>query len=106
MTADSAITGAPAAGWADLPELPVFTPEFQEDPHRFLRLAREQAPLATDPFGLVALSYDAVRTVLRDRRFHTPEALGLANRGVTSGPLWDSAAQGILSLNGEAHQRL
>jgi len=106
MTADSDITGAPAAGWADLPELPILSPEFQEDPHRFLRLAREQGPLAADPFGLVAVSYDAVRTVLRDRRFHAPEALGLANRGVTSGPLWDRAAESILSLNGDEHQRL
>jgi cytochrome P450 len=89
-----------------LPHLPDLSPEFQEDPHRLLRLTREQSPVATDPFGLVALSYDAVRTVLRDRRFHSPDAFGLAIRGVTSDPLWDWAARQILSLNGEDHHRL
>lgn len=111
MTADSVTRSAPTASapgnhWPDLPQLPVFGPEYQKDPHRFLRLARGQSPLATSPFGLVALSYDAVRTVLRDPRFHSPEALGLAGRGVTSGPLWDRAATSILSLNGDEHQRL
>jgi cytochrome P450 len=106
MTADSATSATPDARWADLPRLPVLTPEFQEDPHRLLHQAREQSPVALDPFGLVALSYDAVRTVLRDKRFHTPQAVGLADRGVTSGPLWDWAATGIMSLNGEEHHRL
>src|SRR5215469_5566524 len=106
MTADAATTATPAERWAGLPQLPVFSPEFQEDPHRFLRQAREQNQVATDAFGLVALSYDAVRTVLRDRRFRQPEALGLAARGINSGPLWDRAALGILSLDGEEHHRL
>src|SRR5215469_2874617 len=106
MTADAATTATPAERWAGLPQLPVFSPEFQEDPHRFLRQAREQNQVATDAFGLVALSYDAVRTVLRDRRFRQPEALGLAARGINSGPLWDRAARGILSLDGEEHHRL
>lgn len=106
MTADSATTATHGARWADLPHLPALSPEFEEDPHRLLRLAREQGAVATGPFGLVALSYDAVRTVLRDRRFHSPDAVGLAVRGVTSGPLWDWAAKGLLSLNGEDHHRL
>jgi cytochrome P450 len=106
MTADSATTAAPAERWPDLPHIPAFSPEFQEDPHRLLRLAREQSPLATDPFGIGALSYDAVRTVLRDRRFRQPDAMGLAAMGVTSGPLWDRAARSILSLDGEEHHRL
>jgi len=121
MAADSATTRAPATSgpatsrpatsgpgdrWPDLPRLPVLSPEYQHDPHTFYRLAREQSPLATNPFGLVALSYDAVRTVLRDPRFHSLEAMGLAGRGVTSGPLWDRAKTSILSLNGDEHQRL
>jgi len=111
MTADSATSSAPTAmtpaeRWPDLPQLALFDPGFQEDAHRFLRLAREQGPVATDPFGLSVLSYDAVRTVLRDRRFHAPEALGLAAKGVTSGPLWDDASRAILSLSGEEHNRL
>jgi hypothetical protein len=41
MTADSATGATPDARWADLPRLPVLTPEFQEDPHRLLHEARE-----------------------------------------------------------------
>jgi cytochrome P450 len=52
------------------------------------------------------MTYETVQTVLRDRRFHQPEALGLAARGITSGPLWDRAAESLLSLNGEEHRRL
>jgi cytochrome P450 len=106
MTADAATTATPAERWPELPELPLFSPEYQENPHHFERLVREQSPIAVLPFGLAALSYEAVQIVLRDRRFRQPEALGLAARGVTSGPLWDRAAESLLSLDGEEHRRL
>jgi cytochrome P450 len=80
--------------------------EYQDDPHGFHRRSLEQSPVAVCELGLVALSYDAVRTVLRDRRFRQPDAAGLATKGVTSGPLWDRFAKGILSLDGEEHHRL
>ena len=106
MTADATTTATPAERWPNLPQLHLFSPEYQENPYHFQRLAREQSPVAVLPFGLAALSYEAVQTVLRDRRFRQPEALGLAARGITSGPLWDRAAKSLLSLNGEAHHRL
>jgi cytochrome P450 len=106
MTADTDTFATPEERWPDLPQLAIFSPEYQQDPHRFQRLAREQGPIAVLPFGLVALTYDAVQDLLRDRRFHEPEALGLAARGITSGPLWDQAAESLLSLNGEEHRRL
>src|SRR5215469_282967 len=101
MTADTAPTATPAERWPDLPQLDVLSPEYQEDPNSFGKRAREQSPIAVLPFGLAALTYDAVQTVLRDKRFHEPEALGLATRGITSGPLWDRAAESLMSLNGE-----
>jgi cytochrome P450 len=106
MTADTAATAAHDERRADLPQLPLLSQEFQDDPHRLLREAREQGPVAYGPLGLVALSYDAVQTVLRDRRFRRPDAMGLALVGITSGPLWDKAAQSIVSLDGAEHQRL
>lgn len=106
MTADTAATATPEARWAGLPQLPVLSPEYQADPHRCHRQAREHGPVAASPLGLVALSYDTARTVLRDRRFRRPDAAGLAAMGVTSGPLWDKAAQSIISLDGEEHRRL
>ena len=56
--------------------------------------------------GPVALSYDTARIVLSDRRFCRPADLGLGAQGITSGPLWERAATGLLSLDGEAHHRL
>jgi cytochrome P450 len=106
MTADTATTATPEERWAGLPQLPVFSPEYQVNPHLFYRQAREQGPIAVLPFGLAALTYEAVQTVLRDKRFRAPESLGLAARGVTSGPLWDRAAESLLSLDGEEHHRL
>jgi cytochrome P450 len=106
VTADSAANASLVTAWANPPRLPVLSPEYQDDPHRFYREAREQSAVAVGAVGLVALSYDAARTVLRDRRFRRPDALGLAALGVTSGPLWDRAAESILSLDGEEHRRL
>jgi cytochrome P450 len=52
------------------------------------------------------LSYELVRTVLRDSRFATAHGLGLDVQGITSGPLWDRATQNILGLDGDEHHRL
>jgi len=106
MTTDAGAASQTTARWADLPQLPVLEPEYQVDPHRFYRQAREQGPLAFGLVGPAALSYDAVRTVLRDRRFGSTKALNLEVSGITSGPLWDQAVRSILSLDGEEHHRL
>jgi cytochrome P450 len=106
MTANTTITATPAELWPDLPLVPILSPGYQDDPHGLHRAALELSPVAVCELGLMALSYDAVRTVLRDRRFRQQEAMGLAIKGVTSGPLWDRAAGALLSLDGEEHHRL
>ena len=106
MTANTAATTTPAELWPELPQVPILGSEYQDDPHGFHRRALELSPVAVCELGLMALSYDTVRTVLRDRRFRQPDALGLAMRGVTSGPLWDRMAGALLSLDGEEHHRL
>jgi cytochrome P450 len=58
------------------------------------------------PLGPEVLGYDAVRTVLSDPRFCMPTGLTLEAQGITSGPLWDRAVNGILSLDGDDHSRL
>jgi cytochrome P450 len=52
------------------------------------------------------LSYDLVRTVLRDSRFVIPQGIGLVVQGITSGPVWDRVVQLLISLDGAQHQRL
>ena len=76
-----------------------------EEAHELIRHASRQGPIAMGPHGPEVLSYDLVRTVLRDDRFAMPQGLHLAAQGVTSGELWDRVITGLLSLNGEAHQR-
>jgi cytochrome P450 len=89
--------------------LPPIAYEHLTDPfeaHRAIAAAREQAPLAMGPHAPEVLSYELVRTVLRDNRFVTAHGLGLDLQGVTAGPLWDRATANILSLDGDQHHRL
>ena len=52
------------------------------------------------------LTYELVHKVLRDPRFRMPQGFTLAAQGITSGPLWDRAAESLISLHGAEHQRL
>jgi cytochrome P450 len=96
----------PSVFEADLP-----TVEYEDAPspgeaHRNLRKALEQAPIAMGAHGPEILSYELVRTTLRDPRFQVPRGLGLETQGITSGPLWDRAATSLLAMNGDDHNRL
>jgi cytochrome P450 len=77
-----------------------------DEAHRLIRQARLQGPIALGPHGPEVLSYELVRTVLRDPRFCMPKGLVLAAQGITSGRLWDKATTGLLSLDGAEHHRL
>jgi cytochrome P450 len=57
------------------------------------------------PHGPEVLTYELVRTVLRDDRFAMPKGLALAAQGITSGELWDISLKGLLSLDGATHHR-
>ncbi len=57
--------------------------------HRLIGQAREQGPVAMGPYGPEFLTYDLVRSVLRDSRFAIPPGIGLVVQGITSGPVWD-----------------
>jgi cytochrome P450 len=89
--------------------LPTFRYDHLTDPdeaHRVIAETRAQAPIAIGRYGPEVLTYELVRTVLRDDRFITAKGLGLEAQGVTSGPLWDRATRSILSLDGAVHHRL
>ncbi|OBH16265.1 cytochrome P450 [Mycolicibacter sinensis] len=91
---------------ADLPRLAYDHLHDPDAAHQRIAAARQLAPLAMGPHGPEILSYELVRTVLRDPRFATARGLGLDLQGITSGPLWDRAVRNILSLDGEQHHRL
>ena len=89
--------------------LPTINYEYAQHPdeaHAIISQAREKAPIAIGPYGPELLTYDLVRTALRDPRFRVPQGMFLAAQGITSGPLWDRVAANILSLNGDEHHRL
>ncbi|OBF04756.1 cytochrome [Mycobacterium sp. ACS4054] len=77
-----------------------------EEAHAIIRGARQQASIAIGPHGPELLTYELVRTVLRDPRFRVPQGMFLASQGITSGPLWERVATNLISLDGAAHHRL
>jgi cytochrome P450 len=89
--------------------LPILAYEHLDEPeaaHRLVAQARERAPIAIGTHGPEILSYELVRTVLRDPRFRVPKGMFLAAQGITSGPIWDRVASNLISLDGDEHHRL
>jgi cytochrome P450 len=74
--------------------------------HRLIGAARAQGPMAMGPFGPELLTYELVRSVLRDSRFAIPPGIGLVVQGITSGRVWDRVGKLLISLGGAEHQRL
>ena len=68
--------------------------------------ARAESPIVMGTLGPEALSYELVRTILRDSRFQVPPGYILAVQGITSGPLWDKVVNSLLGMGGAEHQRV
>ena len=88
---------------------PTFAYQEAVDPveaHDMIRRAHQQAPIALGPYGPEVLSYDLVRTVLRDSRFAMPRGISLVVQGITSGPVWDKVCHTLMSAEPDQHRRL
>jgi cytochrome P450 len=96
----------PSVFEAKLPPIAYQDAQSPEEAHRRIREARQQGPIAMGPRGPEILSYDLVRSVLRDNRFRVPRGLFLIAQGITSGPLWDRSGTGLPNLSGAEHNRL
>lgn len=83
MTVDLPLADAFAATW---PSVAYHELRCPIEAHRDIDRARAQAPVALGPYGPELLSYQLVRTVLRDSRFVMPSGLALPAQGITSGP--------------------
>ncbi|MFY9920244.1 MAG: cytochrome P450 [Mycobacterium sp.] len=97
---------APSVFEANLPTVDYENASTPDEAHRNLRKALEEAPIAMGAHGPEILSYELVRTTLRDARFQVPRGLGLETQGITSGPLWHRATTSLLAMNGDDHSRL
>ena len=71
-----------------------------------LLAAQREAPIALGPLGPEVLSYELVRTVLRDSRFQIPHGYILTVQGITSGPLYDKVVSSLLGMDGADHNRV
>ncbi len=100
------LSTCPSVFEAGLPSVAYLHLQDPFEAHRIIAAARRQAPIAMGPYAPEVLSYELVRTVLRDPRFVTASGAGLDLQGITSGPLWERAITSILSLDGVAHHRL
>jgi cytochrome P450 len=106
MTVHAIDTNRPNVFDAGLPPLAYEHVRDPEEAHRLIRQARLQGPIALGPHGPEVLSYELVRSVLRDSRFRIPVGGPLEAQGITSGPVWDRVINGLLSRDGEDHHRL
>ncbi|OBI83088.1 cytochrome P450 [Mycobacterium sp. 1245805.9] len=91
---------------AGLPTIDYEHCQSPDEAHEILHAARRLAPIAIGPHGPELLTYELVRTVLRDPRFRVPQGMFLASQGITSGPLWERVATNLISLDGPEHHRL
>jgi cytochrome P450 len=106
MTVTVAGSSCPSVFDADLPMLNYEHAQHPDEAHAIISEVRQKAPIAIGQYGPELLTYDLVRSVLRDPRFRVPQGMFLAAQGINSGPLWDRVAANILSLNGDEHHRL
>jgi cytochrome P450 len=105
MTVEVTRTNSPSVFEAELPTIAYEHAESPAEAHELIRQARQRGPIAMGPHGPEVLTYDLVRTVLRDDRFAMPKGLALAAQGITAGELWDISLKGLLSLDGAEHHR-
>jgi cytochrome P450 len=106
MTTATGRSNCPSVFAAGLPTIEYEHVQHPDDAHAIIRRAREQAPIAIGPHGPELLTYELVRTALRDPRFRLPQGMFLAAQGITSGPVWDRIVTNLLSLDDAEHHRL
>jgi cytochrome P450 len=92
---------------AALPEIRIFSPEFEADPHAvFAGLRAGAAGLASSERGIEVLGYDTVNSILRDRRFYWPGVALMESNGITTGGVHERWTQSLINLNGPPHAHI
>jgi cytochrome P450 len=88
-----------------LASVPEITIDLQGDPHVVLKQLRAQAPFARTPLGIVlALHHRHLELITSDATRQIEMETKLM-QGITSGPIYDLTASGMLFSNGEVHRR-
>lgn len=76
----------PSVFSAGLPTVDYEHYESPDEAHNIIKAARWQAPIAIGPHGPELLTYELVRTMLRDPRFRVPQGMFLASPGHLAAP--------------------
>jgi cytochrome P450 len=97
---------AAAVGTRDIPFLDFAAPDVAANPFAAARALAEESWIARTPTGYALLHHAECVQVSRDRRFRTPDDLGLAAQGVTSEAVLGWASGTLLAQNGERHRRI
>ncbi len=92
----------------DPPDLPVETPEFAENPHRFFREARKKHPwLAKSSIGLLIHEYTAIRELLGQDEKFLPAYEGIVEALGAHGTPWGRfTEEQLISLPTDKHRLL
>ena len=91
----------------ELPRLDYLDPELRGDRfHEVMHDLAERSWLAKWDLGYFVLDREAAGFFLRTDKGVFPGTRLLELVGITEGPLWDSLARNIISLNGDQHRRL
>jgi hypothetical protein len=71
-------SSCPSVFDAGLPTINYEHAQHPDEAHAIISQARKKTPIAIGPYGPELLTYDLVRTVLRDTRFRVPQGMFLA----------------------------
>jgi hypothetical protein len=91
---------------ADLPEIGIYSPEFEADPWGVYESVRPRSWVARCEMGFMVVQHKAVFDLMRDKRLRPPGELFAAILGAAEGPFADLWKHFILNMEGEAHARL
>jgi cytochrome P450 len=91
----------------ELPQFEYLDPELRgERFHETLRELRERSWVARSEFGYFVLDRESAGMFLRSRSAEFPGVMMFELIGVTEGPLYESLARNIITINGDRHARL
>jgi cytochrome P450 len=90
----------------EMPELDFSDPVVVANPQAAARELAKDHWIARTSSGYALLRWDDCKRINRDKRFRTPEGLGLSSVGITDGIAFEWASGTVLGLDGADHERI
>jgi cytochrome P450 len=90
----------------EMPEFDFTDPVVVANPQAAARKLAKDHWIARTGSGYALLRWDDCKKINRDKRFRTPEGLGLSSVGITGGIAFEWASGTVLGLDGADHERI